>query len=257
MICLEMNTAQEKVESLEGTLQYCLALNNSVKVDFRPARDLEILKPKDLPDKLPLSTAAGQARLMHDLGSIELQAMELGVRTLLEFPDAPREFREELAEITRGEKRHFEMCLRVLEDLGHPWRSFPTHMALWNSTSCEDSLLDRILIVHRYLEGSGLDASEGILRKLNGTESRLSKPVVETILREEVDHVAFGSKWYHQICKDQKIDSTHDFGSRMNKLRVQLPKRMERISKPLRLNAGFTESEIEFLESWRDQYFKR
>lgn len=257
MICLEKTGAREKLQTLQHSLKTCLALTESIKVDFTPGRDLEVLRPKELPDKPSLATTAGQARLMHDLASIELQAMELGVRTLIEFPEAPLHFREELAEITLGEGRHFKLCIDVLDELGLPWGSFPTHMALWNSTTPSDSLLDRILIVHRYLEGSGLDASEGILRKLNGVESKLAKPVVETILREEVDHVAFGSRWYHQMCGEQKLDSTEDFKTRFVKLKNQIPRRMERISRPLRKKAGFTDGEIDFLESWRSQFLEK
>ena len=45
----------------------------------------------------------GHARLLHDLANIELQAMELAVRSLYEFPEATTEFKKDLAEIALGE----------------------------------------------------------------------------------------------------------------------------------------------------------
>ena len=121
-----------------------------------------------LPAKKGLSFKEGQARLLHDLASIELQAMELCLRSLYEYPDAPVAFREQLATIALGEGNHLQLCLNGIETLGFAWGDWPVHVALWHSTANSDSLLDRILIVHRYLEGSGLDAGDTLLRRLSG-----------------------------------------------------------------------------------------
>src|SRR5688572_7772101 len=83
-------------EVLAGLLR-----GESQAVPMNPGRDVQIFPINKLPPKKGLSTREGQARLLHDLASIELQAMELGVRTLAEYPEAPARFRVELAEITR------------------------------------------------------------------------------------------------------------------------------------------------------------
>ena len=69
-------------------------------VPAAPLRDALISPAKNHPPKKGLSFIEGQARLLHDLANIELQAMELGYRSLVEFPEAPQEFREELLKIT-------------------------------------------------------------------------------------------------------------------------------------------------------------
>ena len=212
------------------------------------ARDVTVVKKCHLPDKPGLSTVEGQARLLHDLGSIELQAMELGFRTLVEFPDAPRAFREELADITLGESRHLGLCLDGLNSLDFEWGHWSVHTALLQAVAVDDSLLDRILIVHRYLEGSGLDAGEAILRRLNGTLSPVARPVMQTIRREEVDHVLFGSLWYRRICEEMKLDPSADFSSRIEIINRLVPRR-ERINHTLRKQAGFTSHEIAVLET--------
>ena len=216
-----------------------------------PGRDLTIFSPGDLPAKMGLSFAEGQARMLHDLASIELQALELGFRTLLEFPEAPSGFREELARVTASEAVHLRLCLEALQDLGFPWGTWPVHTALWQSVDVNDSLLDRILIVHRYLEGSGLDAGETLLRRLAGVAEGPAHPVVRQIFREEVEHVEFGSRWYREICRIEKIDPRDDFPKRFAGLRHRVPKRLEKISRELRLQAGFTDEEISFLEQQR------
>ena len=222
-----------------------------------PAREVEVLPLKFHPDKKGLSTAEGQARMLHDLANIELQAMELGLRTLCDFPDAPDQFKEELYQVTKSESDHLEMCLLEIEKLGFKWGDWPVHIALWEATSAEDSLLDRILIVHRYLEGSGLDAGDTLIRRLKGVDSKTVLMAIERINREEVGHVLFGSEWYTKICAKENIDPEKDYPERMRKLRWVLPKRMEPINVDLRKKAGFSDLEIKYLQDLRESFLPK
>jgi uncharacterized ferritin-like protein (DUF455 family) len=106
--------------------------------------------------------------------------------------------------------------------------------------------------VHRYLEGSGLDAGESILRKLRGVVEGVVHSAVNTIVQEEIGHVQFGGKWYRYFCAQDGLDPEKDFFTRTEKLRYQLPKRIEPISVALRKKAGFTENEIVFMQKYRD-----
>lgn len=229
---------------------------NIWKVPLLPSRDIAILPPQLHPNKKGLSSREGQARLMHDLASIELQAMELGLRTLIEFPNIDPQFQEQLLNVVQQEAYHLVGCLEVIKKLGFRWGDWPIHLALWQATDVQDSLLDRILIVHRYLEGSGLDAGATLLRRLMGVADSEVIPVVKMIFTEELDHVAFGNKWYRYFCKQQGLDSEQDFMQRFEKIKTKLPKRIEIIDKELRLKSGFTQLEIQFLENHRNQISK-
>jgi uncharacterized ferritin-like protein (DUF455 family) len=240
----------DKLKWLESSIDSALARRERLTPQYA-LRDAAVLNPAEIPDRPSITCAEGQARLLHDLASIELQAMELGLRTLIEYPDAPAAFRQELAEVARSESAHLRMCLEEIETLGFRWAQWPVHCALWNCTDREDSLIDRILIVHRYLEGCGLDAGENILRKFQGSVNPRIKKILEQIVREEVGHVAFGSTWYREICRLEKIDPQNDFAERMSRLKHKIPRRNEKISRDLRLRAGFTDSEINHLEEMR------
>jgi len=229
----------------------------SGQTPLKPSRDIELLVPKKLPPKKGISTSEGQARMLHDLASIELQAMELGLRTLVDFPDAPDEFKVNLYKLTLEEANHLEMCLIEIEKLGFKWGSWPVHTALWEATSTEDSLLDRILIVHRYLEGSGLDAGDTLFRRLQAIDCPSVKMAVRKIGDEEIGHVLFGSEWYRKICKLENIDPGVDYFTRMTKLRGILPKRIEPVNIDLRLKAGFTHDEITYLQNLRHSFMEK
>lgn len=223
----------------------------------RPARDITLLLPRDLPPKKGLSFKEGQARLLHDLASIELQAMELGLRTLVEFPEAPEEFKVKLWEITLEESEHLEMCLTEIESLGFKWGSWPAHCGLWEATGTTDSLLDRILIVHRYLEGSGLDAGDTLLKRLVAVDAPGTRFAAEKIFNDEIGHVLFGSEWYRKICQQEAIDPEKDFPQRMDKLRAILPKRINPVAVELRKKAGYTNGEISYLLKLRESFFDK
>lgn len=252
---LNQADAYLKIESISKAVHEAMAGRGEIVPEI-PSRDLEILKPGDLPPKLGLSYKEGQARLLHDLASIEMQAMELGLRTLIEFPEAPTGFREELAAVTLSEAEHLKLCLQGIEKLGFKWGTWPAHTMLWQSTAKTDSLLDRILIVHRYLEGSGLDAGETLLKRLDGVLESPLHHITKIIVEEEIGHVEFGSRWYRNVCEMEKLDPQNDFPERMNAIRWKVPKRIEKISRKYRLLAGFTESEIDFLEKMRDEIRK-
>ncbi len=257
-------SVREKIQALESVVSSALELSEPVH-PTDVGRDVLVLDPHRHPPKPGIATAAGQARLLHDLASIELQAMELAVRGLCEYTEAPPEFRLELAELALGEGRHLKLCLDAIEKLNFTWGAWPVHLALWNTVSASDTLLDRIMIVHRYLEGSGLDAGYSISRRLIGIGNREVRSVVQTIVNEEVDHVRFGSLWYRKIAT-QEISGRHsatdrsgdpnsdlggdlfgDFSRRMQMIMERAP-RKEKICRELRLRAGFTEEELNEIE---------
>ncbi|HEY8271952.1 MAG TPA: DUF455 family protein [Pseudobdellovibrionaceae bacterium] len=251
MFSLEVPDVWKKIKNIQKSCESLLEGDSFILPPY-PARDVEVLDSKLHPPKVGFSKIEGQARMLHDLASIELQAMEIGLRTLAEFPEAPPDFREELVEVTVSEANHLRLCLEGIQDLGFKWGDWPVHCALWDAVSAEDSLLDRILIVHRYLEGSGLDAGSYLMQRLDGVrDGKLARQIVGQINFEEIGHVGFGSQWYRKICQLEKIDATEDFPRRMEALRMKLPKRMEKINRELRRQAGFTEQEIDYCEVYR------
>lgn len=248
----EIETARQKTAKVTEVVELLLRDNAATRdpLSFRipvvPGRDVSlILDIKSHPQKPGLNTREGQARMLHDLCNIELQAMELAVRTLAQFPMAPQAFREELAGVALEEARHFGLCLDALDELGSPWGSWPVHRSLWDVVTDGD-LLERVLIVHRYMEGAGLDAGSRLMERLSGVVAPLAKKVVGTILREEIGHVSFGSRWFRKICETHRIDADRYFKEAYPKILAAIP-RNEKPDFEIRRQAGFNESEIEVI----------
>ncbi|MGE3387055.1 MAG: DUF455 family protein [Bdellovibrionales bacterium] len=244
---------RQKIAQLEMSCDFAFrgAINQVPDV---PGRDVEVMAIRDLPPKPGLSKAIGQARMLHDLANIELQAMELGLRTLIEFPQAPSAFRQRLAEITIEEGEHLRLSLNAIEELGFQWGQWPVHLGLWRCVGPQDTLLDRVLMVHRFMEGSGLDAGETIRRRLSGTKGSLAMEVADRIARDELSHVQFGSEWYRELCRLENLNPQDDFAVRLQNLFHRLPRRLEPLAVEVRRLAGFSQDEIEWLEKLRQRW---
>lgn len=244
---------EQKIQSLETDLEFFKDGLMVAQVPEAPSRSAQVTEQFRGP-KEKISTRIGQARLLHDLANIEMQAMELALRTYVEYPQAPPTFRSELAELAREEARHLKMCLSALRDLDIQFGHWPIHLQLWRTVDTSDSLLDRILIVHRYLEGCGLDSGCQILQRLRSCQAHAIQKVVQVIHQDEVLHVEMGSRWYRQICKDQGLDPVMDFPERMQKLHSRLPKRLDPTDLASRNSAGFTDQEILYLDHLKTQW---
>lgn len=257
MWAFDVQDVYQKIDVFRRNADLALNQKTKIQVPVIPARDVSVLEFKAHPLKKGFSTPEGQARMLHDLASIELQAMELGLRTLAEFPETPQEFKEDLWKITLSESEHLEMCLTEIDRLGFKWGDWPINCGLWQAVSPEDSIIDRVLIVHRYLEGSGLDAGDTLIKRLAGVDAKAVQAAVKIINTEEIGHVLFGSDWYMKFCKAENLDPNIDFTERMNRLRGVLPRRISPINHDLRKKSGFNTEEIQYLERLRESFLEK
>ena len=245
-----LKAARDKIATIESTVAAFLRSTESLAWPIELGRDIETRAGYLLPPKPKLSSQDGQGRLLHDVANIELQAMELAMRTLGEYPEAPRAFREELADLALQEAKHLRLCLDAMDELERPWGTWPIHLALWEQAPIKaitrTSLLERVFVVHRHMEGSGLDAGSAILTRLSGVGRTRAKAVVQLILKEEVDHVAFGTKWYRTLCLSEGLDPDSCFAELLPRALANSP-RTEKFDMDLRRRAGFNESEIQCL----------
>jgi uncharacterized ferritin-like protein (DUF455 family) len=97
------------------------------------------------------------------------------------------------------------------------------------------------------LEARGLDVTPGMIVKLRQLGDHATVAILETILREEVAHVAAGSRWYRWHCERAGIEPAARFHELLREYAggvLHGP-----FNREARLAAGFDAEELAGLEA--------
>lgn len=215
-------------------------------VPGRPARPL-MVSPKEVPQR-SLGNVEGRAALIHALAHIEYNAINLALDVTWRFPGLPDAFYREWANVAREEAYHFTLLREHLSKHGHQYGDFPAHNGLWEmAEKTKGDLLARLALVPRTLEARGLDASPLIRDKLAAVGDVAGAEILDTILREEIGHVAVGNSWYRWVCNQRGLDPISTYARLA--IRYSAPKLRGPFNFEARRAAGFSEAELEALNA--------
>ncbi len=202
-----------KEELTAQCLQYCSQNDVSVPNDFVAklfaspsyANKCTIVLPKDLPHRKDFESNEGLATLVHSIAHIEFSAIDLALDAVYRYPQMPMTYKKDWLEVASDEIRHFQMLEGLLNELGFRHGDFPVHSGLFDAANnTAHNVLDRMAIVPRYFEASGLDVSPQIIKKLKNKRKipAVAKLIemLNIIYEEEIDHVLKGDKWFKYLC---------------------------------------------------------
>lgn len=170
---------------------------------------LNVVAPAKLPRRLSPQSPEGRGQMVHAIAHIEYSAIDLALDAAYRFRDMPEAFTADWLKVAHDEVRHFEMLHALMEELGISYGDWPVHAGLFDACArTQYDLLERLAVVPRYLEASGLDATPRILRRfasLKDPFAKKFKAVLNAILEDEVDHVRRGDKWFKQVCRQKGV----------------------------------------------------
>ena len=215
-----------------------------IGVPGRPPRP-RLVAPRLLPQR-GLGTPAGRAALIHAVAHIEFNAINLAWDAVYRFRDLPPEYYRDWIGVAVDEARHFRLLESRLHSLGHAYGDFDGHDGLWEmAVKTSVSCLERMALVPRVLEARGLDVTPVMIARLRTAGDGESAAILEVILREEVAHVAAGSRWFAWCCSRDSLDHASTFA------RLVAQHAGGAIKGPLnaeaRLAAGFSAEELSSL----------
>jgi uncharacterized ferritin-like protein (DUF455 family) len=178
----------------------------------RPARP-ELLAPRDVPRRRP-GTAAGRLALLHAVAHIELNAVDLHWDIIARFAEQPMPlgFYDDWVKAADEESKHFNLMCDCLEAAGSHYGALPAHAGMWRAA--EDTATDlmaRLAVVPMVLEARGLDVTPGMIAVFSAAGEAGAVAALEVIYREEVAHVAYGSKWFNWLCGRDGLDPKEAF----------------------------------------------
>ncbi len=210
----------------------------------RPAKP-RLVHPRDLP-KRGLGSIQGRAAFIHAVAHIEFNAIDLAWDAVYRFRGMPADYYADWVSVANDEARHFTMLRGRLRELGYDYGDFDAHNGLWEmAEKTAGSGLARMALVPRVLEARGLDVTPGMIVKLRSLGDDATADILDVILREEVGHVASGSRWYRWHCERAGVEPRARFRELLHEYATGV------LHKPFnteaRLQAGFDIEELESL----------
>jgi uncharacterized ferritin-like protein (DUF455 family) len=212
----------------------------------RPDRPA-LVPARDLPQR-GLGSEAGRAAFLHAVAHIEFNAVNLAWDAVYRFRGMPAAFYADWVQVADDEARHFAMLEARMRELGVAYGDFEAHNGLWEmAEKTADSCLRRMALVPRVLEARGLDVTPGMIARLRHSGDHASADILEVILREEVAHVAAGTRWYHWCCERDGLAPGREF--------IRLVREIARgslrgpFNRAARAEAGFDDYEMAELEA--------
>ncbi|MFP8879741.1 MAG: DUF455 family protein [Myxococcota bacterium] len=193
---------------------------------------------------------------LHAIFVGELQALEAAGRTLWDFPDAPWEFKMNMARQCWDEARHVQIFEKLIDHVGGEIGEFPESTFLFE-TSCHDDPVLRVTGVNRCLEGLACDAFRSLVDYGKSVGDEVIAQAVDYVLADELTHVRFGSDWVKKFTEGDperarrakeyqtETDRSFSFGGG------------RQIAREERIEAGFTEQEVDELEAIETEGPKR
>jgi uncharacterized ferritin-like protein (DUF455 family) len=205
-------TAQTFAALGEGRLAAPDADAPAIAIETPGRPDLpKLVPPRDVPQR-GLGSVEGRAALVHAVAHIEFNAINLAWDAVLRFAGMPEAYYRDWASVAADEARHFGMLAQRLGELGHTYGDFDAHNGLWEmAVKTSDSCLARMALVPRVLEARGLDVTPGMIARLRSVGDDTTADILEIILREEVAHVAAGSRWFRWCCEREGLEPASTF----------------------------------------------
>ena len=215
-----------------------------IRMPGRPATP-RLVHPRDLP-KRGLGSLQGRAAFIHAVAHIEFNAIDLAWDAVYRFRGMPADYYADWVSVANDEARHFTMLRGRLRELGYDYGDFDAHNGLWEmAEKTAGSGLARMALVPRVLEARGLDVTPGMIVKLRSLGDDATADILDVILREEVGHVAAGSRWYRWHCERAGVEPRARFRELLQEYATGV------LHKPFnteaRLQAGFDLEELESL----------
>ena len=191
-------------------------------------------------------TPAGRAALIHALAHIEFNAINLALDAAHRFAGMPPAYYADWLSVADEEALHFELLSAHLATLGFAYGDFPAHNGLWDMAlkTAHDPLV-RMALVPRVLEARGLDATPLIVDKLKAAHDTRMVEILAVIERDEIGHVAIGSRWFGWLCAARGLQPDTTF--RQLLVDYDAPPLKPPFNLAARRRAGFSESELDWL----------
>ncbi|HEX2763344.1 MAG TPA: ferritin-like domain-containing protein [Allosphingosinicella sp.] len=178
----------------------------------RPARP-ELLPPARMPKRGRGGSERGRVAMLHALAHIEFAAIDLAFDLAGRFGAGfPAAFVGDWFVVGADEAMHFALLDRRLRALGSGYGELPGHDGLWEAAAATaDDPLARLAVVPMVLEARGLDVTPPTVARFEAAGDARSAAILGRIYRDEIRHVATGTRWFVRACESRGIEPVSEW----------------------------------------------
>jgi len=210
----------------------------------------ELTPPLKVPRR-KMTTTKGRAALIHAITHIEFNAINLALDAAYRFRNLPDDYYGDWLKVAAEEALHFGLLREHLQSYGYDYGDFPAHNGLWEMAvqTAHDPLV-RMALVPRVLEARGLDATPAIVEKFKSVHDQRAVEIVEILAiieRDEIGHVAIGSRWYVYLCEQRGLEPVQTFRDLLKE--YDAPPLKPPFNIEGRRAGGFSEAELSWLSA--------
>ncbi len=112
----------------------------------------------------------------------------------------------------------------------------------------DHDVLHRMGLVPRVMEARGLDVTPNMIERFENIKDQQAADLLKIIYQDEIGHVKIGNHWFSYCCEQHNIDVSQTFKELVKQYfngKLRGP-----FNWPARLEAGFTEQELQELEQF-------
>jgi len=229
--------------------KYSCANDHTLHVEKIPSaglpKNVQLVAPRQV-KRRGIQSQEGRNHLMHSIAHIEFNAINLALDAAYRFRNQPIEFYQDWISIANDEARHFCLIQDYLKQHECEYGDHPCHNGLWEmAVKTDHDIVARMALVPRVLEARGLDVTPKMIDRLKGVGDNEAVSILETIYRDEIQHVERGSHWFFYQCKHYDLEPRQTFIKMVETYLHGELKGPFNIS--ARLQAGFDEDEMAYL----------
>lgn len=187
-----------------------------------------------------------EAAFLHSIAHIEYSAIDIALDAAYRFRGLPKQYYDDWLEVAEDEIRHFKMIEKYMQNFGVKYGDMQVHNGLFVALKmAENSLLERMAVLPRYMEANGLDANAFMLKKLENDHTKADlKEILQVILDEEISHVSKGDRWFKFECERKGVDPS-EYIAIVQRIYPNSFLQTRELNEEARLKSGFSASELE------------
>lgn len=165
-------------------------------------------KQLKFPKASRLNETEKKAMALHSFANHELLAIEMMAAALLIYPHRSEEdvrFKRGILTALKDEQNHLGLYIGRLNSLGFQFGDFPLNDFFWRQMDKLKTPSQYAAVMALTFEAANLDFAQYYAKLFRSFGDEETASILETVLEDEIAHVAFGSHWMKRWRREKSL----------------------------------------------------